>query len=154
MARTRELVAALTRVPGVRSAFTGARFHEAVLLLDRPVAPVLEALAARGIDGGFDLSRHYPELGPALLVCATETQTAGDIERYARWRWPKCMQIGARRLKRNHHPWHVSEPLIFELLQRPARGARGQWPAAEGADALADLPRGAAPRAARRRCPK
>jgi glycine dehydrogenase subunit 1 len=81
-ARTRELIAALTRVPGVRSAFAGPHFHEAVLLLDRPVAPVLEALAARGIAGGLDLSAYYPELGAALLVCATETKTQADIERY------------------------------------------------------------------------
>jgi glycine dehydrogenase subunit 1 len=53
-----------------------------VLLLDRPVAPVLKALAARGILGGLDLAPYYPELGPALLVCATETKTAADIERY------------------------------------------------------------------------
>ena len=83
MARTAELVAALAHLPGVRSAFSGARFHEAVLLLDRPAAPVLEALAARGIEGGFDLSVNYPELGPALLVCATEARSAADIAAYA-----------------------------------------------------------------------
>jgi glycine dehydrogenase subunit 1 len=55
-----------------------------VLRLGHPVAPVLEALAGQGILGGFDLSRHYPELGNALLVCATETRTAEDIEAYAR----------------------------------------------------------------------
>jgi glycine dehydrogenase subunit 1 len=81
-ARTRELVAALTRVPGVRPAFTGAYFHEAVLQLDRPVAAVLRALASRGIHGGLDLAPYYPELGPALLVCATETKSPADIERY------------------------------------------------------------------------
>ncbi len=83
MARTAELVAALARLPGVRTAFSSARFHEAVLLLDRPAAPVLEALAARGIEGGFDLSVNYPELGPALLVCATEARSAADIAAYA-----------------------------------------------------------------------
>lgn len=83
VARTAELVAALTRIDGIRRAFAGPRFHEAVLLLDRPVAPLLEALAADGIIGGYDLSRDYPELGHALLVCATETRTAADIARYA-----------------------------------------------------------------------
>jgi glycine dehydrogenase subunit 1 len=81
-ARSRELISSLTRLPGVRTAFSGAHFHEAVLLLDRPVAPVLKALAARGILGGLDLAPYYPELGPALLVCATETKTAADLERY------------------------------------------------------------------------
>jgi glycine dehydrogenase subunit 1 len=83
MARSHELASALTRLPGVRLAFAAPRFHEAVLLLDRPVAPVLQALARRGIEGGFDLSAEYPELGSALLVCATETRSAADIARYA-----------------------------------------------------------------------
>ena len=81
-ARARELVAALTRVSGVRTAFAGPYFHETVLQLDRPVAPVLEALRGRGILGGLDLAAYYPELGNALLVCATETKSSADIERY------------------------------------------------------------------------
>jgi glycine dehydrogenase subunit 1 len=84
MARTTELVAALGRLPGVRAAFGGPRFHEAVLRLDRPAAPVLEALALEGIVGGYDLSRDYPELGHALLACATEVRSSQDIETYAR----------------------------------------------------------------------
>jgi glycine dehydrogenase subunit 1 len=83
MARTAELVTALSALPGVRAAFTAPRFHEAVLQLDRPVAPVLAALAQRGIQGGLDLSAHYPELGHALLVCATEVRSAADIDAYA-----------------------------------------------------------------------
>ena len=82
-ARTGELLAALTGVQGVRRVFRGPVFHEAVIGLDRPAADVLERLAARGILGGWDLADHYPQLGPALLVCATETKTPADIERYA-----------------------------------------------------------------------
>jgi glycine dehydrogenase subunit 1 len=82
-ARTNDLVAALTRVKGVKLAFERPRFHEAVLLLDRPVAPVIAELARRGIVAGFDLSIDYPELGNALLVCATETRTHTDIQAYA-----------------------------------------------------------------------
>jgi len=82
--RAAQLVDTLTRLPDVRLAFDRPRFHEAVLQLDRPVAPVLESLAARGIVGGYDLGLHYPALGHALLVCATETRTAADIDAYAR----------------------------------------------------------------------
>ncbi len=81
--RTADLVRALGRVAGVKPAFTAPRFHEAVLLLDRPVAPVLAALARRGIFGGLDLTDRYPELGHALLVCATETKLDADIDSYA-----------------------------------------------------------------------
>jgi glycine dehydrogenase subunit 1 len=81
--RANELVGALTRIKGVKLAFDRPRFHEAVLLLDRPVAPVIDELARRGIVAGFDLTNDYPELGHALLVCATETRTADDIRKYA-----------------------------------------------------------------------
>jgi glycine dehydrogenase subunit 1 len=83
MQRTEELVRALTRLSGVRRALVRPMFHECVLSLDRPVADVLEQLAARGIQGGLDLSGYYPELGSALLVCATETKSPADIEAYA-----------------------------------------------------------------------
>ncbi len=82
--RTAQLLQALTRIPGVAAAFDAPRFHEAVLRLDRPVAPVVAALAERGISAGLDLRPSYPELGDALLVCATETKSDGDIDAYAR----------------------------------------------------------------------
>jgi glycine dehydrogenase subunit 1 len=81
--RTAQLVHALTRIHGVAEAFDAPRFHEAVLTLDRPAAPVLAALAERGIAGGLDLGASFPELGPSILVCATETKTDADIESYA-----------------------------------------------------------------------
>jgi glycine dehydrogenase subunit 1 len=83
MQRTADLIAALTKVPGVKRAFSAPHFHEAVLLLDRAPAAVLAALARRGILGGLDLSERYPELGHALLVCATETKLEVDIDAYA-----------------------------------------------------------------------
>jgi len=43
---------------------------------------VLTMLAERGIAGGLDLAPSYPELGHALLVCATETKSHADIETY------------------------------------------------------------------------
>jgi glycine dehydrogenase subunit 1 len=82
-ARAHELATALRSIAGVAAAFDGAFFHETVLRLDRPVKPVLAELASRGIHGGLDLAHDYPELGSALLVCATETKTHADIEAYA-----------------------------------------------------------------------
>ena len=79
---TAELVRQLTEIRGVSRAFTGPHFHEAVVQLDRPTTPVLEQLAARDIIGGLDLGGWYPELGPALLVCATETRTPADTDTY------------------------------------------------------------------------
>ncbi len=75
--------AALCALDGVDAAFSGPHFHEVALKVDRPVKPLLEALAGDGILGGYDLSADFPALGNALLVCATETKTAADIEGFA-----------------------------------------------------------------------
>ena len=79
-AKLRQLLAA---IPGVEQPFNGPIFHEFVLKLKTPLAPVLRALKAQGILGGLRLAPHFPELGSALLVCATETKTAADLRRYA-----------------------------------------------------------------------
>jgi glycine dehydrogenase subunit 1 len=80
-ANTRSLARGLAQLDGVELVYEEF-FHEAVLRLDRSVAPVLDALAEQGILGGYDLSADYPELGHALLVCATETRTPADIDHY------------------------------------------------------------------------
>jgi glycine dehydrogenase subunit 1 len=82
-ANTRSLLDQLTAIPGVKRAFSATPFHEAVIQLDAPAGEILRALEAQGILGGYDLSAHYPELGQAILICATETKTAADIEQYA-----------------------------------------------------------------------
>ncbi len=79
---TADLVASLTAIKGVERLFDGPHFHEVALRFDRPVGPVLDALAERDILGGYDLSACNPELGNALLVCATETKTSADIDAY------------------------------------------------------------------------
>ena len=80
-ANTRALADRAAALDGVRVAFRDF-FHETVLVLDRPVAPVLEALAQQDVLGGYDLSADYPELGAALLVCATEQRSPADIDTY------------------------------------------------------------------------
>jgi glycine dehydrogenase subunit 1 len=82
-ANTARLVEKLTAIKGVSRVFSRPVFHEAVLRLERPVAQVLEALAAQGIVGGYSLREDYPELGEALLVCATETKTEADLDIFA-----------------------------------------------------------------------
>ncbi len=82
-ANTAKLVDVLTAIDGIERAFPAPGFHEALLVLDRPVPPVLEALAREDIQGGFDVSTVLPEWGNGLLVSATETKTDQDIARYA-----------------------------------------------------------------------
>jgi glycine dehydrogenase subunit 1 len=77
-----KLAQQLTALPGVKRAFSGPVFHEFVLRLNAPVGDILQALKAQGILGGLALTQDYPELGDALLVCATETKHGGDLKRY------------------------------------------------------------------------
>jgi len=79
-ANTVLLADGLCGIDGVERLYEGPFFHEVALKLDRPVAPLLTALADRDILGGFDLT---PIVGvDALLVCATETKTEADISTY------------------------------------------------------------------------
>ena len=82
-ANTRALLEQVTAIPGVVRLHSEPYFHEAVIALDVPAQEVLRALRAQGIVGGVDVSRWYPELGDAILVCATETRTPEDLRRYA-----------------------------------------------------------------------
>jgi glycine dehydrogenase subunit 1 len=80
-ANTRALAEGLANINGVEIAF-GPYFHEIVVRFDRPVAPLAAALTRRGILAGYDLSADYPELGQALLVCATDARTQDEIDAY------------------------------------------------------------------------
>lgn len=79
---TRTLINALQQVDGVRKRFNRPFFHEAVFEFDMPVSEVMHDLSAQSIVGGVALQQYYPELGNSLLVCATETKTQADIDRY------------------------------------------------------------------------
>lgn len=87
MARCRYAQLRLAEIPGLRvPLFQAAHFKEFVVNLDaagRSVAQVNRALLERGILGGKDLSREFPEFGQSALYCVTEAHTQGDIDRLA-----------------------------------------------------------------------
>jgi len=72
----------LTAIDGVETVFDSAIGHEFAIRLPAPVATVLADCADLGIQGGYNLTGDYPELGECLLVCATETKTEADLDRY------------------------------------------------------------------------
>ncbi len=77
------LLERLSAIAGVERVFAGPGFHEGVIrFTTAAVEDVAEQLLARGVLGGFSLKEDYPELGEALLVCATETKTPDDLETY------------------------------------------------------------------------
>lgn len=77
-----KLAQLVTQIPGVELVFSSPFFHEFVIRLRKPVNTILHDLAKIGIQGGFDLSALYPELGNTLLVCATETKNQAELDFY------------------------------------------------------------------------
>jgi glycine dehydrogenase subunit 1 len=76
----------LRAVPGVKLVNDNF-FNEFSIRLPIPAAQAVAALAEKGVLGGVAASRFYPEredLADLLLVTATETVTAGDIDAYGR----------------------------------------------------------------------
>jgi glycine dehydrogenase subunit 1 len=73
----------LSSITGVEPLFDRPVFHERVLRLPAPAKELLRPLAAHNLLGGLDLKADYPELGDALLICATEKRTQEEMDNYA-----------------------------------------------------------------------
>jgi glycine dehydrogenase subunit 1 len=85
MIRARYATQQLDALPGVRAPlFDAPHFKEFVVNFDgtgKTVTEIHDALLARGIFGGVDLSREFPALGQSALYCVTEIHTQADIDR-------------------------------------------------------------------------
>jgi glycine dehydrogenase subunit 1 len=84
MARSRYAMMEIDKIPGVKApVFQAPHFKEFVVNFDgtsKTVADINQALIARGIFGGVDLSKELPELGESALYCVTEIHTKEDID--------------------------------------------------------------------------
>ena len=72
----------IEKLPGVKI-LPKAFFNEFAVMLPKPAAGVVDELAKRKILGGVPVSRFYPsfpEMNDVLLLTATETNTAADID--------------------------------------------------------------------------
>jgi glycine dehydrogenase subunit 1 len=70
----------ITTLPGFKPLFGRPFFNEFAVTSPLPVEELNADLRDRGILGGYDLSRDYPELGQAVLFCVTETRTREEID--------------------------------------------------------------------------
>jgi glycine dehydrogenase subunit 1 len=82
MARARELRAAVLAVPGMRPGGEAPYFNEFVVRAPLPAALLIERMERRNHLAGIDLSRWYPEMPDALLMCATELTSKEDIANF------------------------------------------------------------------------
>ncbi len=68
----------------VKPRFSGPFFNEfAATVPGRSPEALNEAILAKKIIGGLPLGRFYPELADSVLLCATEMNTRGQIDRLA-----------------------------------------------------------------------
>lgn len=73
----------LTKIEGVKVAFTGPTFNEFAIDIGRDPAPVLKKLLEKKIIGGLALKRFYPALDRHILVAATEMNGVAELDAFA-----------------------------------------------------------------------
>jgi glycine dehydrogenase subunit 1 len=83
VARAQEVASRVSAVAGYARRFEAPVFNEVVVRVPGRAADVLAALERRGIVGGLDLGRFYPELADCILMAATELTTAAEIDALA-----------------------------------------------------------------------
>ncbi|MEQ8307980.1 MAG: aminomethyl-transferring glycine dehydrogenase subunit GcvPA [Hoeflea sp.] len=86
LSRARYAAKLLNEIPGVKAVWPETGFKEFVVNFDdtgKTVEAVNDALRARGIFGGKDISDEGHGLGQAALYCVTEVHSAADIRRLA-----------------------------------------------------------------------
>ncbi|MEL6207964.1 MAG: aminomethyl-transferring glycine dehydrogenase subunit GcvPA [Pseudomonadota bacterium] len=86
VSRARYAAKLLGGLPGVKIVWPNTTFKEFVVNFDdtgKTVTEINDALRARGIFGGKDISGEGNSLGQSALYCVTEIHTAADIRRLA-----------------------------------------------------------------------
>jgi glycine dehydrogenase subunit 1 len=65
---------------GFTVAFDGPSFNEFVVQLNKPIKQINQDLLKKGIIGGYDLGRDFPELENHMLIAVTELRTKEEID--------------------------------------------------------------------------
>ncbi len=76
------LKAGIQKIKGFSIPFEGPVFNEFTITYSGDTESLQKHLAEKGIIGGYDLRCTYPELGNAMVVCATETNTLDEINQF------------------------------------------------------------------------
>ena len=83
--RTRYAMQMIDQIKGVKVLFSDSHhFKEFLVNFDdtgKSTAEINQALLEKGVFGGKDISREFPELGQSGLYCVTEVHSQADIDR-------------------------------------------------------------------------
>ncbi|MBM4762268.1 aminomethyl-transferring glycine dehydrogenase subunit GcvPA [Bacillus sp. B15-48] len=67
---------------GFEIVFEGPSFNEFIVKTNKPVKSLNESLLRKGIIGGYDLGRDFPELDQHMLIAVTEQRTKEEIDTF------------------------------------------------------------------------
>lgn len=78
--KAKQLSKMIGQVSGYRSPyFKASHFNEFVIECPRPVEGLLKSLVAKGVQGGISLARDFKELGNAMLVAVSESNSDDEM---------------------------------------------------------------------------
>jgi len=87
MQNTQYAIDILSEIPGIKAPlFSSVNFNEFVINFDvsgKTVAEINKSLFKKGILGGKDLTKDFPDLGQSALYCVTEMLRKEDIDKLA-----------------------------------------------------------------------
>src|SRR5690606_35212744 len=69
---------------GYKIAYEGPFFNEFVVKIDKKIKDANRNLIQKGIIGGYDLGRDYPDLENHMLIAVTELRTKEEIDTLVR----------------------------------------------------------------------
>jgi glycine dehydrogenase subunit 1 len=81
LAKAEYAKARVRQTPGLTLPVAAPTFNEFVIGLSEPAAAALARARRHGVVAGLDLAPYTPELGPAVLFCATELASRESIDR-------------------------------------------------------------------------
>ncbi|MGE5473652.1 MAG: aminomethyl-transferring glycine dehydrogenase subunit GcvPA [Ignavibacteriales bacterium] len=79
--KARYMAEKISKLKGFSVVFSKSYFHEFVIKSEKPVNEINKILADKGIIGGYELEKDYPELKNCVLYCVTEMNSKEDIEK-------------------------------------------------------------------------
>ncbi|MEN8161662.1 MAG: glycine dehydrogenase, partial [Myxococcota bacterium] len=81
LAKAEYAKARVRQTPGLSLPLAAPSFNEFVIGLEGPAEAALARARTAGVVAGLDLAPHAPDLGPAVLFCATELASRESIDR-------------------------------------------------------------------------
>jgi|SRR5690625_2578543 len=69
---------------GIEVLYSDAFFNEIVVKCNKSIKEINDSLLEKGIIGGFDLGKYYPELENHMLLAVTEIRTKDEIDTFVK----------------------------------------------------------------------